>query len=153
MPDSADMERIEVGGDVFYVVKRYEAREILGRVEEQFQNEEDATAGIERIRSILVDLGKWEKLISVLRNLQAGVSGAEYDEPKSIGLEDLEFRSGRARMLPPEYGIAFDLAPAARSNTARVDRPWLWEAETWIAAFRNLNRWRALKESRGLLGL
>jgi len=148
---------VEVGDYRFAISAQYGGAEAVGEVSkkgEVFRTKEEAEESVAGIRELLADLGRWEQMINALRNIRDGVETRGYTELEPVRLEDLEFivPSGLPTR-PAPFRIVFDLARDARSRSGQLERPWLWNVKTWIAALENLKRWKSLRESIQAIGL
>jgi len=149
---------IQIDGHTIEIVESYTGG-VLGRILKTgavYLTTEEAQASIKTIREGLADLGRWEQLVSVLRNLKEHVESQGATDAEPLRLEDLDFKVyEQPPYLNPRLepvGIVFDLARAVQSATAKARRPWLSDPAVWVSAIENLKRWKDLRASiRGLL--
>jgi len=148
---------VEMGDYTFEIPGEYTGRDMLGEASKKgavFATKEEADASVAAIRELLADLGRWEQMTNVLRNIREGVETRGFTEPQLIRLRDLDFKvPTQLPTRPAPFRILFDLSREAGSTLGRDERPWLWEPENWIAAFKNLKRWKSLHESLQALRL
>ena len=142
-----DFHRVEIDEYSFAIVTKYEPVTALGEItlaRQVFDTREKSEVHAERARGILSDLGKWERLVSSLRNVREALDGSTLSEPEPITSADLKVVVVERKMHP--FLLIIDLAEEATRTIAQAERPWLQRSETWVAALRNLKRWRSLRE-------
>lgn len=157
MPAKPEREPIELEGYLIKLVEQYKGIGPLGDVQrkgEWFGSKEEADRALPEVKRLLNEVGKWERLTEVAAAVRDAVAESALKPLKSIRFEDLEFAvppmSDFVAMRSP-FRISFGLSRKA-SEESRAERPWLLDVDTWASAFKNLERWRALRESlRALL--
>lgn len=147
-----EFHRVEIDRYTFSIVTRYEPVNALGELtlsRQVFETREKAEEHADRARAILADLGKWEQLVSSLRNLREALDGTALSEPAPIGSADLQIVVVERKMHP--FLLIIDLSNEANTTLEQAKRPWLQKSETWVAALENLKRWRSLRDSLRVL--
>lgn len=147
-PMTPELHRVDIDEYTFAIVTKYEPVNALGEItlhRQVFDTREKADEHADRLRQILTDLGKWEQLVSSLRNLRGALDIGELSEPEPVSSADLKIVVVERKMHP--FLLILDLADEANTAIARAERPWLQRSETWVVALGNVKRWRSLRDS------